>query len=366
MTIPFLDLRAGYREMTVEIDEAIARVTRSGMFIGGPEVAAFETAYANSVGAVACTGLANGLDALHLALRAMGVGPGDEVIVASNGYIATLLAVSMAGAVPVPVEPDPSTHNLDPLRIAAAVTPKTKVVLPTHLYGQPANMDAILTVARSHDLKVLADAAQAHGAHYKGQPVGQHGDAVAWSFYPSKNLGALGDAGAVTSNDADLIDRVRTLGNYGSHVRYVNEVQGVNSRLDPIQAAILAAKLVRLTDWNARRKTIAARYLAELADANLVLPTVPDWADPAWHLFVIRSPERDTLMERLKTAGVQTLIHYPIPPHLQLAYADLGYAAGDFPIAEQLADEVLSLPIGPQMTDAQVDGVISAVRAAAT
>lgn len=362
MTVPFLDLGAAYREMTAEIDAAVGRVLRSGMFVGGPEVAAFEQAFAAYTGAVACTGTANGLDALHLALRAMGVGPGDEVIVAANGFVATFLAVSMAGAVPVPVEPDPATHNLDSRRIADAITPRTKVILPTHLYGQPADMDAILAIARDHGLKVLEDGAQAHGSRYKGRPVGAHGDAVTWSFYPSKNLGCLGDGGAVTGGDAELIDRVRILGNYGSHVRYVNDVRGVNSRLDPIHAAVLAAKVDRLDRWNDRRRAIAARYLAELADTDLILPVVPDWADPVWHLFVVRSRTRDALKARLDAAGVQTLIHYPIPPHLQKAYADLGYKPGDFPIAEQLATEVLSLPIGPHMTDAEIDAVIDAVR----
>ena len=361
MTVPFLDLGAGYAEMAGDIDAAVARVLGSGTFIGGPEVAAFERAFARYVGAAACAGVANGLDALHLALRAMEVGPGDEVIVASNGYIATFLAVSMAGATPVPVEPDPATHNLDPARIAAAVTPRTRVILPTHLYGHPADIDAIAEVARDHGLKLLEDAAQAHGARYRGRPVGAHGDAVTWSFYPSKNLGALGDGGAVTSDDPELIDRVRTLGNYGSRVRYINDVRGVNSRLDPIHAAVLGAKLDRLDAWNDRRKAIAARYLAELADADLILPVVPDWADPVWHLFVVRSANREALMAKLADAGVQTLIHYPVPPHLQAAYADLGYGRGDFPIAERLAEEVLSLPIGPHMSDAQVHRVIAAI-----
>lgn len=362
MTVPFLDLGAAYREMTAEIDAAVGRVLRSGMFVGGPEVSAFEQAFAAYTGATACTGVANGLDALHLALRAMDVGAGDEVIVAANGFVATFLAVSMAGAVPVPVEPDPATHNLDPARIAAAITPRTKVILPTHLYGQPADMDAILAVAREYGLKVLEDGAQAHGARYKGRAIGAHGDAVTWSFYPSKNLGCLGDGGAVTGGDPALIDRVRTLGNYGSHVRYVNDIRGVNSRLDPIHAAVLAAKLATLDRWNDRRRAIAARYLSELAGADLILPVVPDWADPAWHLFVVRSRTRDALKARLDAAGVQTLIHYPIPPHLQKAYADLGHDRGDFPIAEQLAGEVLSLPIGPHMTDAEVAAVIEAVR----
>lgn len=364
MTVPFLDLGAAYREMRDEIDTAVARVLDSGYFVGGPELTAFEEAFAAQVGAAACAGVGNGLDALTLALRAMDVGAGDEVIVAANGFVATFLAVSMTGATPVPVEPDPVTHNLDPARIEAAITPRTRAILPTHLYGQPADMDAILNVARAHGLRVLEDGAQAHGARYKGRPVGAHGDAVTWSFYPSKNLGALGDGGAVTSNDAALIERVRTLGNYGSHVRYVNEERGVNSRLDPIHAAVMRAKLHRLDRWNDRRRAIAARYLAELAGTDLILPAVPAWAVPVWHLFVIRSPAREALMARLTAAGVQTLIHYPIPPHLQQAYADLGHGPGSFPIAEQLAREVLSLPIGPHMTDEQVEAVIAAVKGA--
>lgn len=362
MTIPFLDLGAAYRELSGEIDAAVARVLHSGYFIGGPEVAAFEAAFAAQVGAAACAGVGNGLDALTLALRAMGVGPGDEVIVAANGFVATFLAVSAIGAVPVPVEPDPATHNLDPARIEAAITPRTRVVLPTHLYGQPADMDAILGIARAHGLRVLEDGAQAHGARYKGRAIGAHGDAVTWSFYPSKNLGALGDGGAVTTNDSELAERVRTLGNYGSRVRYVNDERGVNSRLDSLHAAVLATKIPLLDAWNDRRRAIAARYAEGLAGADLILPAVPDWADPVWHLYVVRSAERSALVDRLKAAGVETLIHYPIPPHLQAAYADLGYARGAFPIAEALADEVLSLPIGPHMTDDQVERVIAAVR----
>ncbi len=362
MNVPFLNLKAGTAELSEELADRVRNVIESGYYIGGPENAGFEQAFATAVEARACVGVANGLDALHLALRAMGVGAGDEVIVAANGYIATLLAVSMTGATPVLVEPDPTTHNLDPARIAAAVTPRTRVVLPTHLYGNPADMDAILEVAREHRLRVLEDAAQAHGACYKGRPVGGHGDAVAWSFYPSKNLGALGDAGGVTSDDAELIERVRVLGNYGSHVRYVNEVRGMNSRLDPIQAAVLTVKLTRLDAWNARRRMIAARYSEGLAGTDLILPTVSDWAASAWHLYVVRSLNRTALVAKLKAASVETLIHYPIPPHLQTAYADLGHVRGDFPISEMLADQVLSLPIDPHMTDEQVEHVITAVR----
>ena len=258
MTVPFLDLQAGYLELKEEIDAAVARVLQSGWYILGPEVSAFEEEFASYCGADHCIGVGNGLEALHLALLAMGIGPGHEVIVASNTFIATWLAVSMAGAVPVPVEPDPATHNLDPGRMEAAITERTKAILPTHLYGQPADLDPILDIARRHGLKVLEDAAQAHGARYKGKRVGGHGDAVAWSFYPGKNLGAFGDGGAVTTNDADLASRIRTLGNYGSREKYVNEVRGFNSRLDPLQAAVLSVKLRYLDEWNARRRAVAS------------------------------------------------------------------------------------------------------------
>lgn len=362
--IPFLDLKAPHQELLAELDAVWARVRDSGWYILGPEVEAFEQEYATYCGARHCVGLANGLDALHLALRALGVGTGDEVIVPSNTYIATWLAVSQCGAVPVPVEPDPATHNLDPQRVEAAITPRTKVILPVHLYGQPADLDSILSIARRYGLRVLEDAAQAHGARYKGQRIGAHGDAVAWSFYPGKNLGALGDAGAVTTNDPELADRLRVLRNYGSRVKYVNEVQGWNSRLDPLQAAILRVKLAHLDAWNARRAEIAALYLRELADCGVVLPQVPDWAQPVWHLFVIRHPQRDALQQRLAQAGIQTLIHYPIPPHRQQAYAGLGLAEGALPIAERLAAEVLSLPIGPHLSGAQAEQVVAAVKAA--
>ena len=359
--IPFLDLKSPYQELKAELDEAIARVVGSGWFILGPEVDAFEADYATYCGAAHCVGVANGLDALHLALRAMDVGPGDEVIVPSNTYIATWLAVSQCGATPVPVEPDERTFNIDPARIEAAITPRTSVMLPVHLYGQPANMDEILAIARKHGLKVLEDGAQAHGARYKGQRLGAHGDAVAWSFYPGKNLGAMGDGGAVTTNDPQLADRLRVLRNYGSRVKYVNEVQGYNSRLDPLQAAILRVKLAHLDEWNERRRAIAARYQSDLAGCGLTLPHVPEWAEPVWHLYVVRHPQRDALQQALADAGVGTLIHYPIPPHRQQAYAERGYKPGDFPIAEAMAEEVLSLPIGPHLSFEDQDRVIAAL-----
>ena len=365
MNIPFLDLGAAYRELQTEIDAAVARTLASGYYIGGPEVEAFEEEFASYCGAAQAIGVANGLDALHLALRAMDVGPGDEVIVPSNTYIATWLAVSQCGATPVPVEPDARTFNIDPALIEAAITPRTKVILPVHLYGQPADMDPILAIARKHGLKVLEDGAQAHGARYKGQRLGAHGDAVAWSFYPGKNLGAMGDGGAVTTNDPQIADRIRVLRNYGSRVKYVNEVQGYNSRLDPLQAAILRVKLAHLDDWNARRSVIAARYQLGLAGCGLILPHVPDWAEPVWHLYVVQLLQRDALHKTLADAGVGTLIHYPIPPHLQQAYGHAGWEQGAFPLAERMADQVLSLPIGPSIPANDAQQVVEAVKASA-
>jgi dTDP-4-amino-4,6-dideoxygalactose transaminase len=349
MNIPFLDLGAAYHELKTDIDAAVARVLESGYYIGGPEVDAFEAEFATYCGANHAIGVANGLDALYLTLRAMDVGPGDEVIVPSNTYIATWLAVSQCGATPVPVEPDARTYNIDPTMIEVAITPRTKVIMPVHLYGQPVDMDPILAIARKHGLKVLEDGAQAHGAKYKGKRLGAHGDAVTWSFYPGKNLGAMGDGGAVTTNDAQLADRIQVLRNYGSRVKYVNEVQGYNSRLDPLQAAILRVKLNYLDEWNARRSVIAMQYQIGLADCSLALPFVPNWAEPAWHLYAVLSPRRDALQKALADQGVGTLIHYPIPPHLQGAYANLGLKKGSFPIAERIHDQVLSLPMGPHL-----------------
>lgn len=358
--IQFLDLKAPYLELRDEIDEAIHRVASSGWYILGQEVEAFETEYAAYVGATHAVGVANGLDALHLALRAMGVGHGDEVIVPSNTYIATWLAVTHCGAIPVPVEPLVATYNIDPARIEAAITYRTKVILPVHLYGQPADLAPILAIARKYGLRVLEDAAQAHGARYSGKRIGVDGDAVAWSFYPGKNLGALGDAGAVTTNDSELADRIRILRNYGSREKYVNEVQGFNSRLDPIQAAVLRAKLKHLDAWNARRRNIAQQYLQELKGLELMLPAVADWADPVWHLFVVRHPQRDVIQKRLAESGIGTLIHYPIPPHKQQAYSSAGYR--QFPLASRIADEVLSLPIGPHLGSSDVDAIIDALQ----
>lgn len=367
MSVPYLDLGAATRELKAEIHDAVARVVDSGWYIGGPEVAAFEEAWAAACGTKHCVGLANGLDALHLSLCALGIGQGDEVIVASNGYIATQLAVSIAGATPVAVEPDPCTHNLDPALIEASITPRTKAILPTHLYGQPADLDAIRAVARTHDLKIVDDAAQAHGARYNSAPVGSGTDVTCWSFYPSKNLGALGDAGAITTDNADLAAAVRRLGNYGSSVRYVNQVRGFNSRLDPIQAAVLRVKLARLDEWNERRRRIASYYSQALAGCEgVILPNVPQWTRPAWHLYVIQCDDRERIAKRLAEAGIETLIHYPIPPHLQDAYADMGLGEGALPLAERLAKRVLSLPIGPHLQLEQAEEVVTVIRAASS
>ena len=364
MTVPFLEVSQATAECRQEIEAAIQRVLDAGRYIGGPEVAAFEEEYADYCEAKHCVGVANGLDALHLALRAAEIGPGDEVIVPSNTFIATWLAVSLVGATPVPVEPDPRTHNLDPAGLEAALSARTRAIIPTHLYGQPADLNPILRLALERKLLVIEDAAQAHGAGYAGRRIGSHGDLVCWSFYPGKNLGALGDGGAVTTNDAELAKRIRALANYGSTTKYVSPVRGVNSRLDPIQAAILRVKLKRLDDWNNRRRELAGYYLEALEDRGIGLPAVISQAEPVWHLFVIQHPQRDELQRKLASAGIETLIHYPIPPHLQGAYADSGYPAGSLPIAEKLASTVLSLPIGPHLSTQDAQQVVEAVLAA--
>lgn len=364
MKVPFSDLGATYRELKREIDDAVSRVLESGWYILGPEVDAFEAEWAEYCDAKHAVGLANGLDALILALRSLEVGPGDEVIVPSNTYIATWLAVSAVGAKPVPVEPDPNTHNIDTTLIATAITPQTKVILPVHLYGQPADMDTLLTLAKEHNIAVVEDAAQAHGARYKSKRIGAHSDIVCWSFYPGKNLGAFGDGGAITTNRSDLAEKVQLLRNYGSRVKYVNEMQGVNSRLDPVQAAVLRVKLKHLDIWTERRRTIAEHYQDALKETGLKIPYVPTWAEPVWHQYVICSRSRDALQQRLDAAGVGSLIHYPIPPHMQKAYTDMHYEKGSLPIAERLANEVLSLPISPHLDHKSVSYVGQVVSAA--
>ncbi len=351
--LPFLQLRPTYIELKEEIDAAVARVLDSGHYLLGRELEAFEREFAEYCGAKHCIGTGNGLDALQMSLRALGVGPGDEVIVPSNTYIATWLAVSNVGATLVPVEPDERTYNIDPGKIESAITGRTKVILPVHLYGQPADMDAIVQIARKHELMTLEDAAQAHGARCRGRRVGSIGDVTAWSFYPTKNLGAFGDAGAVTTDNDQVANKLRLMRNYGSGQKYVNEIKGVNSRMEELHAAILRVKLAHLDEWNNRRKVLAAVYFEELCDTDLVLPYVPDWADPVWHVFVVRSPQRDRLQEALREEGIGTLIHYPIPPHLQNAYRDLGLGPGSFPISEAIHSQILSIPLSPHITEAQ-------------
>jgi dTDP-4-amino-4,6-dideoxygalactose transaminase len=348
-----LDLDAAYTELKGEIEDALLRVARSSRYLLGSELSDFEREFATFVGTEHCVGVASGLDALHLALRALAVMPGDEVIVPANTYIATWLAVTHAGGIVVPVEPDPATCLISAKNVTAAITPRTKGIIAVHLYGMPCDMDALRDIAKQYNLWILEDAAQAHGALYKKRPVGSLGDAAAWSFYPSKNLGALGDGGAVTTNDAALAERVRLLRNYGSSEKYIHPLQGFNSRLDEMQAAVLRAKLRHLANWNRRRQELAGAYLEQLAVTELVLPTVPVWAEPVWHVFVVRHTRREALQAYLKGCNIETLIHYPVAPHLQGAYKGQ-WPRGTFPVSETLHEEVLSLPMGPHLSQKQL------------
>ncbi|MCR5877646.1 DegT/DnrJ/EryC1/StrS aminotransferase family protein [Phenylobacterium sp. J367] len=360
----FFDLGLDEPGLKAELEAAARRVIDSGWMILGPELEAFETEFAAFCGVDHAIGVGNGLDALILTLRAAGIGAGDEVIVPSHTFAATWLAVEAVGARPVPVEPDPATFTLDPAGVEAAVTPKTRAVIPVSLYGHPVDMDPILATAQRHGLFVLEDAAQSHGALYRGRPTGSLAHATAFSFYPTKNLGALGDAGAVTTSDPEIAAKLRMLRNYGSREKYRHEAAGVNSRLDEIQAAFLRARLARLPAANEARRARCAQYGQALAGANgLTTPVEAEWARHVYHLYVVRSPERDALQARLDTQGIGTLIHYPIACHLQPAFAHLGFRRGDFPLAEALADEVLSLPLWPQMSPDDVAAVAAAVRA---
>lgn len=360
MKVNFLDLKAAQVELKSQLNEAYSRVLDSGWYILGNEVKSFEDKFSIYTESKFCVGVGNGLDALHLILRGYGIGEGDEVVVPSNTYIATWLAVSYAGAKPVPVEPCEDTYNINPELIEQAITLKTKAIIAVHLYGQPADMDSINQIAKKYNLKVIEDAAQAHGASYKGKKVGSLGDAAGFSFYPGKNLGAMGDAGAITTSDEELAHKVRALSNYGSDVKYYNDYKGFNSRLDELQAAILSEKLKVLDSWNVRRKNLAEIYLSKLNEsAGLITPFVPSWADPVWHLFVIRFNKRNSLQNYLKDSDIATMIHYPIPPHLQKAYSEFSLNEGMFPVAELIHKEVLSLPIGPHLPIDQVNYVIS-------
>lgn len=361
--IPFLDLRASYDELRKELNDAWGRVMDSGRYVLGREVEEFEREFAAYCSASHCVGVANGLQALELILMGFGIGTGDEVIVPSNTYIATWLAVSNVGAMPVPVEPQIATANLDPERVEAGITPRTRAIIAVHLYGQPAEMSLLRAIADRHNLFLIEDAAQAHGASWEGRRVGSLGDAAGFSFYPGKNLGCYGDGGAITTNDEMLADRVRVLRNYGSRQKYQNECRGTNSRLDELQAALLRVRLRRLDEWNGRRRRIAACYLKEFESLpGIIRPYIASGAEPVWHLFVIRCNERERLQPSLADRGIGTMVHYPVPPHLSAAYADLGWKRGSFPIAESLAQSVLSLPMGPHLRKKQQDAVVDATQ----
>ncbi len=348
--IPFLDLKSTHLEIEAELNEAQRRVIHSGRYILGPEVSAFEAEFADYCGARHCVGMANGLEALQFTLLAWGIGPGDEVLVPSNGYIATWLAVTHTGATPIPVEPDERTFNLDPAQIQRAMNPRVRAVLPIHLYGQPADIEAIRDVV-GPGVRILEDAAQGHGARYKGRPVGALGDAAGFSFYPTKNLGALGDGGAVTTNDRALADKLRLLRNYGSAVRFSNEIPGYNSRLDELQAAFLRVRLKHLEDWNERRRKVAAVYAEWLPRVfpDWTLPFVPAWAEPNWHLYVVKTGDRLSAQKQLDALGIGHDLHYPVPPLRQAAYAAHPAAPENYPLAEKLGGLVLSLAMGPSL-----------------
>ena len=359
--IPFVSFRPMEHELSRELREAFERVYERSWYINGVEDSAFEEAFADYCGIDYCIGTGNGLDALMLALKALGVDKGDEVIVPSNTFIATVLAVTYVGATPVFVEPDIRTFNIDPAKIEKKITDRTRVIMPVHLYGQPCDMDPIMEVAEKYSLSVVEDCAQAHGAIYKGRKVGTFGDAAGFSFYPGKNLGALGDAGATVTNNKEVADKIRALGNYGSDYKYHHIYQGNNSRLDEMQAAFLSAKLPILDKMNEGRRAIAEKYLNGIENSEIELPFVPGYAEPVWHIFGIRCHRRDELEKYLKAKGIETNKHYPIPIHLQEAYRSLGFKEGDFPIAEEISATELSIPIYYGMEKEEIQYVIDVI-----
>ena len=361
MKIPFVSFRPMEKELNKQLKDAFERVFSSSWYIDGNEDAAFEKAFAEYCGVEHCIGCGNGLDALMLSLKALGIGEGDEVIVPSNTYIATALAVSYTGARPVFVEPKIETFNIAPDKIEEAITDKTKAIIPVHLYGQACNMDKITDIAGRYSLYVIEDCAQAHGAEYKGRKVGSFGNAAGFSFYPGKNLGALGDAGAVVTNDKELADKIRALGNYGSDHKYHHIYKGSNSRLDELQAAFLSAKLPRMDKFNEERRRIADRYLRGINNDKIILPVVMDDMVPVWHIFAIRCSDRDLLEKHLNDNGIGTNKHYPIPIHLQQCYRDLGFKEGDLPIAEEISKTELSIPMYYGMTDEEIQYVIDTI-----
>lgn len=361
-SIPLVDLLAQYASIQPQIDEAIRRVVSSAGFIMGPDVAAFEEEFALWCAVPHCVGVGSGTAALELTLRAFGVGPGDEVITVAHTFIATAEAISAVGARPVFVDIDPLTYNMAPDAFEAAITVRTRAVMPVHLYGQPADMARICAIAAQHDIRVIEDAAQAHGATWQGIPVGSWGDAACFSFYPGKNLGAYGDAGAVITRSAEIAAQVKSLRNHGRRSKYVHDQVGFGHRIDTLQAAILRAKLPFLSQWTEARRRLAARYGELLANSGVILPHVAQEASPVWHLYVIRTPERDALLAELERQGIGAGVHYPVPLHLQPAYADLGYGKGALPVTEEVAATCLSLPLYPEMSDAQQDRVVETVR----
>lgn len=359
--VPFLDVGATYRELKVDINLAITRVLESGVFVQGEEVRLFENEFAEYTGANHCVGVGNGLEALRLALRAVGVATGDEVLVPSHTFIATWLAVTQCGATPVGIDTEPNGFNIDVQSIERAISSRTKAIVMVHLYGLPSPIDEILQIARRNNLMVVEDAAQAHGAVYQNRRIGSHSDIISWSFYPGKNLGAFGDGGAVTTNNAEFAERVRTESNYGSRLKYQHNILGTNSRLDPLQAAILRVKLQSLDAWNNRRRRVASHYIQELGLNSGSAYSQSAIRDSSWHLFVIETRERDQLRDFLAAQGIETLIHYPVPPHSQRAYGEL-HPGMRYLRTEQLASKVLSLPIGPHMEDAAVSSVVDAIQ----
>jgi dTDP-4-amino-4,6-dideoxygalactose transaminase len=364
MRVPFLSFEQMNTEISDELKSIFEHFIHSGWYILGERVKEFEKNYSSFTQVPFCCGVANGLDALIIALKALNIEQGDEVIVPSNTYIATWLAVSAVGAIPVPVEPNVETYNINPVLIKERISSRTKAIIPVHLYGQCCEMDAILKIAHAHKLAVIEDNAQAHGATHNGKPAGSFGDINATSFYPGKNLGAFGDAGAVTTNSIKLYERACILRNYGSAVKYYNEIKGMNSRLDELQAGFLNLKLQRLNEWNKQRKSIAVAYQNLLSGVDeLILPKIAPGSDSVFHLYVIRTKRRDELQQFLANRGIGTLIHYPIPPHLQKAYTELNYCRGDFPVAEEIADTCLSLPVYPGLTPKEVEYVSQNIKA---
>lgn len=362
LQVPFVDLKAQYASIEKEVNRAITSVLESSAFILGPEVKAFEEEFAGYCGVKHAVGVDSGTSALELALRAFDIGPGDEVITVANTFIATTLAISFVGATPVLVDHNPDTYNIDVSKIEGVITERTKAIMPVHLYGQPVDMDPILEIARSHNLVVIEDACQAHGATYKGQRAGSMGDAAGFSFYPAKNLGAYGDGGMVVTNNDEAIEKLRLLRNYGSVKKYHHQEIGYNRRLDSVHAAAMRIKLEHLDEWNESRRHHAALYNELLADSDVVAPTEANFAKSVWHLYVVRAKNREALREYLGEKGVSTGIHYPIPIHQQPAYADLGYSDSDFPITSEYAGQILSLPMYPELTTEMIEYVVEMIK----